>query len=143
MFALSPFRRQGLTGNYDPFREFENLERRFFFGGALPDFRIDIREEGEEYILEADIPGVSKENISIEIEGAYMTIRAARTGSDGTGANSTYLRKERSFESVERTFEISGVDTDHLHASYENGVLSVTMPKKKNAEPKRRSLEID
>ena len=143
MFALTPFRRHSLMGGYDPFREFENLERRFFSDTRLPDLRIDIREEDGGYLLEADLPGYKKSDIAIELEGNYMTVRAERR-SEGEGEEEKkYLRSERSFGSIERTFDLSGVDPDSLHASYENGVLTIRMEKKKAAEAKRKSLPIE
>ena len=140
MFALTPFRRHYVEG-YDPFREFENLERRFFGGREPSAFRIDIREEGDAYLLEADLPGFSKEDVRIELEGSYMTIRAERTQKKEEEGH--YLRSERSYGVLERTFDLSGVDADALHAVYRDGVLTVTMPKKKTEQPRVRRLSVD
>lgn len=142
MLALTPFRRTYLHG-YDPFREFERLERRLFENRMPPDFRIDIREEGDIYIMEADLPGFDKADIRIELEGTYMTVRAERTLQKGEEQEGKYLCSERSFGVWERTFDISGVDGDSLHASYKNGVLTVTMPKKKAKVQEKRSLEVE
>ncbi|MBO7293683.1 MAG: Hsp20/alpha crystallin family protein [Clostridia bacterium] len=142
MHSLTPFRRHSLLGGFDPFREFENLERRFFSGASLPELRIDIREVEEAYILEADLPGYRKEDISIEIEGQYMSVRAERT-TDGKSEEERYLRSERSFGAVERTFYLGGVDIDGLVASYENGVLRVKMPKKKAPEREKKTVQIE
>ncbi len=142
MFALTPFRRRSLVGEYDPFREFENLERRFFGSAVVPDFRIDISEREDRYVLEADLPGFSKEDIHIDLEGTYMTVRAERATPSTEGNEGHYLRSERTFGTVERTFELSGVDTDGLQASYENGVLTVQMPKK-TVERKKKTLSIE
>lgn len=141
MFALTPFRHRYLEG-YDPFREFENLERRFFARSDLPDFRIDIREEGDVYILEADLPGFNKEDIRIELEGNYMTVRGERSQKEEK-EEGRYLRSERSYGAVERTFDLSGVDAAALRAVYRDGVLTVTMPKKKVEQPKTHQLPIE
>ncbi len=143
MFALTPFRRHTLMGGYDPFREFENLERRFFGDTRLPEFRIDIREEDGGYILEADLPGYKKSDITIELEGTYMTVRAERKAESAAEDTGKYLRNERVFGSIERTFDLSGVDPDSLHASYENGVLAIRMQKKKAVEEKKKALPIE
>lgn len=143
MLALTPFRRHSLMGGYDPFREFENLERRFFGEARLPEFRIDIREEAGGYILEADLPGYKKSDIGIELEGSYMTVRAERNTESAEETAGKYLRNERVLGSIERIFDISGVDPDSLHASYENGVLSIRMQKKKAVEEKKKSLPIE
>ncbi len=143
MFALTPFRHRSLMGGYDPFREFENLERRFFGSTPLPEFRIDIREEDDGYVLEADLPGYKKSDITIELEGSYMTVRAERKSESTGDGDGKYLRSERVFGSIERTFDLSGVDTESLHASYENGVLTIRMEKKKAVEEKKRALPIE
>lgn len=143
MHSLTPFRRHSLLGGFDPFREFENLERRVFGGVTLPELRIDIRETEESYILEADLPGYRKEDISIELEGQYMSVRAERASDGKSEEGERYLRSERSFGSVERTFYLGGVDIDGLAASYENGVLSVKMPKKKAPEREKKTIQIE
>ena len=75
MFALTPFGRR-LGVNYDPFREFEEMKKSFFGTTSLSEFKTDIRQEGDNYVLEADLPGFRKEDIKIDIEGDYMTIHA-------------------------------------------------------------------
>ncbi|MBQ2719326.1 MAG: Hsp20/alpha crystallin family protein [Clostridia bacterium] len=144
MLALTPFVRRGAVAPYDPFRELENLERRFFGREALPVFSVDICEETDRYVLEADLPGFLKEDIHLDIEGQYLTLRAERKmAKDGEGAEVKYLRSERFYGTFSRTFDLSGVDADALHATYENGVLRVLMPKKKAQSPEKRELTID
>lgn len=142
MHSLTPFRRHSLLG-FDPFREFENFERRVFGGVTMPELRADIRETEDSYILEADLPGYRKEDIAIELEGEYMTVRAERTSDENSGEGERYLRVERSFGSVERTFYLGGVDAEGIAASYENGVLSVRMPKKRAPEREKKTIKIE
>ena len=144
MLALTPFTRRGTPDSYDPFRELEALERRFFGREALPVFSVDIYEESDRYVLEADLPGFSKEDIHLDIEGTYLTVRAERKSvKSGEEGEMKPLRSERLYGKFTRTFDLSDVDTDGLHASYENGVLCLAMPKKKAKEPKRRELTIE
>ena len=83
MFELRPFeRRNNHIAAYDPFREMENLERAFFgdrgffSGSALGEFRTDIQDKGDSYLLEADLPGFKKDDIHIDLDGDTMTISA-------------------------------------------------------------------
>ena len=139
MFSLTPYYRRTL--GYDPFRELDRIERRLF-GMNVPDFRMDLREEEDEFVMEADLPGYSREAIGIEVEGGYMTIRAERGSKEEAEEGGKYLRAERNAGMLERTFTLSGVDSDKMSASYENGVLTIRMPKKKSDLPKKRTLEI-
>ena len=61
MFELTPFVKRNHVATYDPFRLFDEMERSFFKGSELGDFRADIRDTGDAYELEADLPGVKKE----------------------------------------------------------------------------------
>ena len=92
MFELRPFHsNRGMTA-YDPFREMENLERAFFgdrgffSGGALSEFRTDIQDKGDSFLLEADLPGFKKEDIHIDYHRAHfrepfpLPSRAAKNG---------------------------------------------------------------
>ena len=81
MFGLTPYtRRNNTPAYYDPFRYLENFEKNFFGSGELPTFKTDIRDTGDAYELEADLPGFQKENIKIDIEGEQLKIRAERKG---------------------------------------------------------------
>lgn len=140
MLALTPFYRHAL---YDPFKEFEKLERRFFSDRVTPDFRFDLYEKDGNYVIEADLPGFSKSDINIEIEAPYLTIRATREAPDAESGQRRYVHSERFFGSLERTFDIAEIDADAILAAYENGVLMLTMPKKKAENPKKKSVEIE
>lgn len=140
MLALTPLYRHTL---YDPFKEFEKLERRFFGDRVTPDFRFDLYEKEENFIIEADLPGVLKSDINIEIEAPYLTIRVTRESKNADDAAIRYIHSERFFGSFERTFDIADVDTEAISASYENGVLKLTMPKKKAENHKKKSLVIE
>ncbi len=141
MFALTPFGRP-LGVNYDPFREFEEMKKSFFGTMSLSEFKTDIRQEGDNYVLEADLPGFRKEDIKIDIEGDYMTIHAERKQENKKEEGDNYIRSERSYGSFSRTFDLSGVDSERVSAAYQDGVLTLTMPKKEAVLPKARQIEI-
>ena len=146
MFELRPYRTNDQMTSYDPFRDMEALERAFFggrdyFGGANA-FKTDIQDKGDHYLLEADLPGMKKEDIHIDLDGDSMTIHAERQ-SEHQEKTENYLRCERSYGSYARSFDISGVKADEIKASYHDGVLTLTMPKKEAEVPASRRLSIE
>jgi HSP20 family protein len=102
-------------------------------------FKIDVREEGNSYLVEADLPGLKKDDIKIEIDGAQVSISAEykseatrKEGESpvaGDGARVVYT--ERSVGAVGRSFELPAeIDQAAASAKYEDGVLKLTLPKK-------------
>lgn len=151
MFELRPYTRKMSPVLYDPFRDMEELEKRFFgrpfdvFNGAhLAGFRTDIRDNGDSYALDADLPGCSKEDISLELNGDTLTIRAERHSAHEEKDNrGSYLRCERSYGKYRRDFDVSAVDTENIKAKYDNGVLHLTLPKKADQGPATKTLAIE
>lgn len=143
MFELTPFVRRNHAAVYDPFRMFDEMEKRFFKEGGFGEFKADIRDTGDAYELEADLPGVRKEDIQVELDGNYLTVSAERNTESGEKDNKgNYVRRERSYGSYSRSFDVSGVQTDQITASYNDGVLKLRLPKKQEALPTTRRLEI-
>ncbi len=143
MFDLLPFDRitRSFTA-YDPFRELEEMEKRFF-GNITPSFRTDIRETEKAYILEADLPGFAKEDIRAEIKENVLTVFAEHKSETEEKNGDRYIRRERSFGSYKRSFGIEGIEADAITATYRDGVLTLTLPKKEVKEPEARALNID
>ena len=155
MFELRPYRNNNKVNYYDPFREMEALERAFFgrpfdsFGnafrtGALAEFKTDIKDLGNAYLLEADLPGFDKKDIRLDLNGDTLTISAERhTESENDEKKDKYLRVERSYGSYSRSYDLTGVDVAGIKAKYENGVLAVNLPKLVENEPKPIQIEIE
>lgn len=151
MFELRPYRKNN-AAIYNPFREMENFERAFFgepFGGFfrsadIAEFKTDIRDQGDSYLLEADLPGFDKKDIHLDINGDTLTINAERhSESEQKDKKNDYVRCERSYGKYVREFDISAIDAEKISAKYDNGVLKLTMPKKNNVLPESRRLEIE
>ena len=144
MFELIPFERSIRSMNsYSPFRQMEEMQRSFFnAANASSLFRTDVSDMGEYYRLEAELPGFSKEDINISIEDERMTISVQRK-QDSEENKSNYVRRERFYGTYSRSFDLSGIDSDKISASYNNGVLSLDMPKLSPAVPASRRLEIN
>ena len=86
---------------------------------------------GDAFKLEADLPGFDKKDIHLDVNGDTLTIHAERKAEqEEKDDKNNYVRCERSFGSYSRQFDLSGVDADHMKATYDNGVLKLEMPKK-------------
>ena len=139
MFGLTPYTRNFYVASYDPFKEMEEFERRFF-GQRTPALKTDIREAENAYILDCDLPGFALEDIKAEIKNGYLTIRAERK--TDTESRDSYLRRERTYGTFTRTFDLEGIDAEAITASFKNGVLSVNLPKMEPKVDEGRMLEI-
>lgn len=137
------FRRDNGISEFNPFREFDEMERAFF-GGMDTAFKTDIKDNGSEYILEADLPGFEKEDIKIDITDNCMTITAERKSeTEEKDDKGNFIRRERSYGAFRRSFDTSGIDVDKMKASYKNGVLKLVMPKMEQVAPPTKRLEIE
>lgn len=144
MFELIPIdRHMRRMAGFDPFREFEEMERNFFGGAAsaMTSFRTDVSDMGEAYKLECELPGFKKEDIQIDIENDCLTITAQRRQSEEE-KNTNYIKRERFYGSFSRSFDVSGIEVDGIEAAYNDGILTVNMPKRAELMPVSRKLEI-
>ena len=150
MFGLTR-RNQDMT-TFNPWREMEEFEKAFFsnpFGSffnapALNQFRTDVTDEGDHYLLETDLPGFEKKDITLDIHDDILTIRAERKSKvEEKDQKDKVIRMERSYGSYQRSFDISGVDADQIKAKYTDGVLCLTLPKLERSLPQGRRLEIE
>ncbi len=136
---------------YNPLHDMEEWERGFFrdpvsfFAGNVGDhFKTDITDEGDSYRLEADLPGFAKEDIHIDVKGDTLTIQAERHSEhEEKDKQDKYIRCERSYGSYSRSFALGDVNADEIRAKYQNGVLTLTLPKIKAQEPESKRLEIE
>ena len=141
---LVPYVRRNLSA-FDPFRELDELERAFFGrdNSKLAQFSTDIRDNGDAYLLEADLPGVKKEDIKLDLSDNILTISAERhSGYEEKDKKGSYVRVERSYGSYQRSFDTTGIDVDKIDAEFKDGVLMLTMPKLIEQKPEPRRLEI-
>ncbi len=152
MFELTRRNNNHIADYYNPFREMEEFERKFFgspfdsFMGSrsIAEFKTDITDEGDHYLLEADLPGFSKENIKLDLNGDTLTIKAERSSkTEEKDKKNKVIRCERSYGSYTRQFDVSGINTDEIKGKYEDGVLKLTLPKKEQTLPETKHLEIE
>ena len=144
MMNLMPYSNRGSEAAlYSPFRMMDPLERRFF-GDDLMEFRTDIRDDGDRYVMEADLPGFRKEDIQIDVDDKQLTIRAERHSDyEKKDAQGNFLRCERSYGAYTRSFGLSGIRSEDVEASYQDGVLKLLLPKAapKTAETRRLAVQ--
>ena len=138
MFGMIPFTRD----ENNLFRYLDNMERNFFTGfGDVSQFRCDIQDKGDKFLLEAELPGFRKEDISIDLNGDELVI-CARHNSEEEKKDGDYVRRERKFGSYSRSCNVSGIDTAAISAAYNNGVLELELPKKQPELPATTSIQI-
>ncbi|WP_448097706.1 Hsp20/alpha crystallin family protein [Luteibacter yeojuensis] len=128
----------------DPFADLDELFRGSFLrpamGGAdlAPDMRIDVTEDGGTYHVKADIPGVSKEDIDVSINDNQVSISAEVRRESTKKEGERQIVTERSYGQAYRSFTLpAAVSSDKANAHYENGVLTLTLPKKDNGSSRK------
>lgn len=140
MFDLTPFDRRHHE-LWDPFRDFEKF---FSAGPEFNGFRADIKDKGDKFVLEAELPGFSKEDIQVDVDENTLVISAQRSEEkEDSDKDGSYLRRERSYGSFRRSFDVSNIRTEEIKAAYQNGVLSLELPKKDSTAGGSRRLEIN
>ena len=140
MYGITPFGRSP----FNLFNFFNELDKDLFSDSMqVNSCRTDIRDKGDRYVMESELPGFEKEDISIDIKDSYLVISAERkNSSEEKNDDDKYIRRERSYSSYKRSFDISDVNTDEINAEYKNGILTIELPKKKHEEPVTKKLEI-
>ena len=142
MFGMLPFERS----DDNLFDTFDNFTRNFFrsSNASLPAFRTDIRDDGDKFVLEAELPGFEKEDISLDVKDGILTITAAhQEHSDQKDGKGSYIRRERRYGCFTRSFDITGIDETAITAAYKSGILELTLPKTVPAVPESRRFAIE
>lgn len=141
MRSLTPF----TGGLLDDF--FRDVNPGYFIkplhGDSLPSqIKVDVKENPNEFIVEAEIPGAGKENINVSIDGNFVTISAEISQVDTQNNEEKLLRTERYYGSVSRSFKLSSdIDEQNSKARYENGILTLNLAKKLKQSGQRLSIE--
>ncbi|WP_416401887.1 Hsp20/alpha crystallin family protein [Alicycliphilus denitrificans] len=114
-------------------------------GDGLPapsQIKIDVKEDDAAYTVHAEVPGVPKEDINVSIDGNVVSLRAEVRQHDEKKEGEKVLRSERYFGSVARSFQLpADVDAAQAKARYDNGVLTLTLPKLQGARAQRLAIE--
>lgn len=132
---------------WDPFADLNRfqreIEKNFFNGRARPaDFApaVDVHEDEESLVLHAELPGVKREDIDIQVDGNVLTLKGERKLATGDEKR-RYHRVERSYGSFVRQWQLpTNIDATKVDASFAEGVLTLKLPKKE--EQKSRKIEV-
>ena len=131
------------TYSMTPFDFFEDFSRNLFNDFKSNLIKTDIHETDNEYIVEAELPGISKDNIQVTYEDGVLTISGQQqTDTVDEDKKGKLIRSERSLTSVRRQYLLENVKEDEIKASYSDGILKVTLPKDSNKEIKK-SISIE
>ncbi|WP_372789812.1 Hsp20/alpha crystallin family protein [Paraconexibacter sp.] len=103
---------------------------------------MDLVENGDHYLLTADLPGLSSDDVAIEVEDHVLTVSGERTHAT-ENREGRYLRVERASGSFRRSLTLpEGIDADGIGAAFDNGVLQITIPKPEQRKPRRVEIAV-
>ena len=131
-----------MTMNFDPFRELDRLAGSLLGTATGPrSMPMDLYRTGDHYVLDVDLPGIDPGSVDIDVDGSVLTIRAERTL--GAPEGSQWLTRERQPGSFVRQLTLGdGLDAERITAAYDNGVLSITIPVKESAKPRKIAVAV-
>lgn len=114
---------------------FDEVDR--YSGG----FRVDVRDKGDHYLLEADLPGLTRDQVHIELNDGVLTIRTEVNENREENKNE-YIYNERRWGCAQRSFTLNDINEDEITAEYKDGVLRLTLPKLREPAKAGRSIEV-
>lgn len=124
-----------------------NLMDSFFNDDLFTNFSygsdIDIYREDSNYVVEADLPGFTKEDIDIQFKGDILSISASLNEEEEDTSNKNYFYRSRRSTHFEKQIRFKDVDGENINASYDNGVLKVTLPTKVNEEDMVKRISVE
>ena len=125
--------------SFDRFRDFDRLANEMFNnvgGPATMAMPMDLYRSGDHFVLHCDLAGVDPESVDINVDGRVLTIRAERTARTDTDVH--WLRRERAVGTFERRLSMGdGLDLENITATWQQGVLTLTIPVAERAKPRR------
>ncbi len=153
MFSMIPFRSSNQVANRNEnyYNPFSDDFFRAFFGDDFADgmlsaerpLRVDVRDEGDHYLLEADMPGVKRENVHVDVKDDVLTISTEINEQEDKKEKGKYVYRERRYGRSSRSFNLDGIDDSAISAEFKDGVLKLTLPKEKPEEKvNHRTIQI-
>ena len=122
------------------------LPSRMFYDGLFDDFEVkgmdaDVYLKDGNFHVEIDIPGFKKEDIKIESHKGTITVKAEHEEETNDDEDKKYIRHERKYKKLERSFYLGDINEDMIKAEYKNGTLHISVPEK--VETEKRQISID
>ena len=138
---------------FNPNRDLLNFSRRMdhvfddFFNGTrsavLRDWnpKVDVFEEADHIVMKAELPGVEKDNIAIDVNGRVLTLKGERSY-DNEVKEEKYTLRERAYGKFQRSFTLPAeTDSEKIKAEYKDGVLKLNIPKPESSKPKQITIQ--
>ena len=127
----------------DFINEFLN-DNWFIDNVGMGGIKVDVREKDNAYIIDAEMPGMGKEDIEINLDDERLTIKAHKEQhSEETDAEGRFIRRERRSGSFQRSFALDNVKVEDIRADMKDGILTIVCPKKEKTVPASRRIEIE
>ncbi|GAC1346494.1 MAG: Hsp20/alpha crystallin family protein [Myxococcales bacterium] len=134
-----PFRAMREIMNWDPFAEMAPALNRGSERVFSP--RFEVKETGKVYVFKADLPGIEEKDLEITLTGNRLTVSGKREVEQRQEGD-TFYTYERSYGAFSRSFTLpDGADADHAEADLRSGVLTISVPKRPEHQPKKISLK--
>ena len=131
---------------FPAFPEFRDVDRKLYGRHAAREMKTDVHEHDDHYEVDVDLPGFRKEDITLDLENGFLTIGASKgLDQDRTDKAGRVIRQERYAGAMQRSFYVGrSVTTDEVTAKFENGVLSLSIPKKDQPRmPEHKTIQIE
>ena len=119
----------------------DSLFKPMFYEEKFNTMKTDIKERENSYVMDVEIPGFDKKDVNISLKDGYLTITAEKKEEDN-GKKENYVRRERS-TSLSRSYYVGDVAKESVKAKYENGVLSIEIPKEQEKKELTHNIEIE
>ncbi len=135
---------------WDPFKEFNQMVNRYAVPADGQDKQgakawvpsVDIQESGTQYLVQTELPGVEKEDVSVTVEESVLTIKGEKKMQEAS-EDEQWHRVESTYGKFERRFSLPDeIDVDAVEANYKDGVLRLTIPKTEKAKPKMIDVKV-
>lgn len=143
--------RDGLLARLNDIEDTFNKIRKYFWEDDITPWetknawlpKVDIWEDKDKFVVEAELPGVEKKDIDVNVTGQLLTIRAVLNKKQES-KDKNYYRAERSYGEFVRSVRLpNDIETKNIKASFKNGVLEIQLPKTKEAKDKTTKVEIE
>lgn len=127
---------------------FGGFFKPLFYEEKHHSMKTDIKETENSYVLDIEVPGFDKKDVNVSLENGYLTVSAQKKTCDNGEGNEkdkkkeNYIRRERSCQ-VSRSYYVGDIDKESVKAKYENGVLTIDIPKEKPALPETHNIVIE
>lgn len=140
-FEMKPFNNSFFDVNPSDF--FKDFGRQFFDQFPSQNIKTDIKELDDAYEVEAELPGMDKDNIQLQFDNNILTIAGKQTvENEEQDDEGRVIQRERSYSNVSRQFSFNNIDKDNITASYNNGMLHVKLHKSQQ-EDTSSNIQID